>query len=85
MLGVPIILGIKPAGSNEWKGPIYNSAWGKTFSGGVILEKPDTLRITGCLLFICGAENWSRATEPPEGKALDLSDEVICNSIASEQ
>lgn len=84
MLGVPIVLGMKPAGANKWTGSIYNSAWGKTFSGGVSLEKPDTLRITGCLLgFLCGGENWSRATEPPVGKSLEETDQAICRSVGS--
>jgi uncharacterized protein (DUF2147 family) len=85
MMGVPIVLGMTQTGSNAWKGQIYNSAWGQTFSGGVTLEEPDTLRITGCLLFLCGGENWSRATEPAEGEVLELSDEAICNSVASER
>ena len=70
MLGVPIVLGMKPDGPNKWTGSIYMSAWGKIFSGGVSLEKADTMRITGCLVgFLCGGENWSRATEPAPGKA----------------
>jgi uncharacterized protein (DUF2147 family) len=86
MLGVPIVLGMKPAGPNKWTGAIYNSAWGKTFSGGLALEKPDTLRITGCLLgFLCGGENWSRATEPPVGKSLEETDQAICRSVRSER
>lgn len=85
MLGVPIVLGMKPSGPNKWSGSIYNSAWGKIFSGGVSLENPDTLRITGCLLFLCGGENWSRAADPAPGKVLDESDDAICKSVMTEQ
>ena len=85
MLGVPIVLGMNPAGHNKWAGSIYNSAWGKTFSGGVLLEKADTLRITGCLLrLICGGENWSRATEAASGKTLEVADQDICKSVMAE-
>jgi len=85
MLGVSIVLGMKPAGRNKWAGSIYNSAWGKIFSGGVSLEKADTLRITGCLLgLLCGGENWSHATEPASGKTLALADEDICKSVTAE-
>ncbi len=85
MLGVPIVLGMKPAGRNKWAGSIYNSAWGKIFSGGVSLEKADTLRITGCLLgLLCGGENWSHATEPASGTTLALADEDICKSVTAE-
>ena len=86
MLGVPIVLGMKPAGRNKWAGAIYNSAWGKIFSGGVSLEKADTLRITGCLLgLLCGGENWSRATEPAKGRVLERSEQAICKSVTAEE
>ena len=86
MLGVPIVLGMKQAGPNKWTGAIYNSAWGKNFSGGVTLEKPDSLRITGCLLgVLCGGENWSRATEPAKGRVLERSEQAICKSVTAEE
>jgi uncharacterized protein (DUF2147 family) len=85
MLGVPIVLGMKPDGPNKWTGSIYMSAWGKIFSGGVSLEKPDTLRINGCLLgFLCGGENWSRPTEPAVGKVLEQTDDAICKAVTAE-
>lgn len=79
MLGVPIILGMKPAGENKWSGSIYNSAFGQTISGSITLQSDDMLRITGCMLgFLCGGENWTRYDAPPA-----QTDDAICNQLAA--
>jgi uncharacterized protein (DUF2147 family) len=61
-LGLPILLAMKPTKPNRWEGSVYNAKNGKTYSASIILEKPDVLRIEGCLLtnFLCGGENWTR-------------------------
>jgi uncharacterized protein (DUF2147 family) len=82
MLGVPIILGMKPDGDNKWKGSIYNSAFGQTVSGDIALPKNDMLRINGCVLgFLCGGENWTRATEAVAAK-VSTKPVAICDSIS---
>ena len=82
MLGVPIILGMKSSGPNKWTGTIYNSAFGQTVSGGVDLPSDDTLRITGCVLgFLCGGENWTRATEVASTNN-SITPEAICKSAS---
>ena len=75
-LGMPILLGMKVSGTNQWAGQIYNSENGKTYSGGLTLITPDVLRVRGCVFFIlCGGENWTRAAlsagdkKLPEGAA----------------
>jgi hypothetical protein len=84
MLGVPIILAMKPSGSSKWSGSIYNSAFGQTVSGSIALNAPDKLRITGCVIgFLCGGEDWTRADgqptpdSPKEGSA----PEAVCKSV----
>jgi uncharacterized protein (DUF2147 family) len=53
---------MKAAGRNRWKGEIYNAKDGKTYSGGLELTGPNSLRIEGCVLgFLCGGETWTRA------------------------
>jgi uncharacterized protein (DUF2147 family) len=64
ILGLPIILGMKPAAGrpNRWEGEIYNGQEGKTYSGSITLISDNTLRIEGCVLgFLCGGQNWARA------------------------
>jgi uncharacterized protein (DUF2147 family) len=81
VLGMPILLGMKPDGPNRWAGSIYNSKNGKTYSGGISLLAPDVLRIRGCILgFLCGGENWSRV----ESAALEsrfTSDAAACSRL----
>lgn len=82
MLGVPIILGMKPKGETEWSGMIYNSAFGQTVPGTIALQPDDTLRITGCVLgFLCGGENWTRVE--PSAAAAATGKEAICNKISA--
>ena len=62
VIGLPILLDMKPAGPNRWEGEIYNANDGKTYTGRIALANENVLRIEGCVLgFLCGGENWSRA------------------------
>jgi uncharacterized protein (DUF2147 family) len=75
-LGMPIMLGMRKV-KEGWDGPIYNSENGKTYSGGLRMNKDGTLHIFGCVLFIlCGGEDWTRA-EPVAG-GLETDNEAIC-------
>ena len=66
VLGMPIILGMKPADGNKWEGKIYNTQDGRTYPANISLTGPDTLRVEGCLFgFLCGGENWSRVRAEP--------------------
>ena len=70
-LGMPILLGMKAGGANQWTGQIYNSENGKTYSGGLTLINPDVLRVRGCLFrILCGGENWTRVQLTAEDKKL---------------
>jgi uncharacterized protein (DUF2147 family) len=59
-VGVPVLIGMRPNGPNKWKGQLYNVDDGKTYTGNLIELGPDSIRIEGCALFICGGENLSR-------------------------
>jgi uncharacterized protein (DUF2147 family) len=62
VIGMPILLDMKPAGANRWEGEIYNANDGKVYSGSIALSNDNVLRIEGCVLgFLCGGQNWSRA------------------------
>jgi len=76
ILGMPILLAMKPDGPNRWAGSIYNSENGKTYSGSISLLDSGVLRIRGCILgFLCGGENWTRAEPAPN----QVPDARICS------
>ena len=59
-VGVPVLMGMRLSGPNKWTGRLYNVDDGKTYTGNLIEVGPDTIRIEGCALFICGGENLTR-------------------------
>jgi len=70
-LGMPILLNMQPSANNpgRYDGEVYNAQNGKTYTSHISLTEPNTLRIEGCVLgFLCGGQNWTRAT-PPEPAA----------------
>jgi uncharacterized protein (DUF2147 family) len=78
-LGMPIMLGMRKV-KEGWEGGIYNSKNGKTYSGGVRMNKDGTLRIFGCVLFIlCGGEDWTKTQAMVGG--LEETLEATCARI----
>ena len=64
-LGMPILLGMKPASAGKWEGEIYNSENGKTYKASISLRDENTLQVQGCVLSVlCGGENWTRFEDP---------------------
>jgi uncharacterized protein (DUF2147 family) len=62
LLGVPIVLGMKPNGPGQWSGEVYNAEDGKTYSGSFTLTGPNTADLKGCVLSIlCKSQTWTRA------------------------
>lgn len=63
IVGVTILLGMKPTGEHRWNGDVYNPENGKTYVSHMILMDTNVLRIEGCILggLICGGEHWARA------------------------
>jgi uncharacterized protein (DUF2147 family) len=43
LLGVPIVLAMKPSGTGQWGGQVYNASDGKTYSGSFTLSGPECL------------------------------------------
>jgi uncharacterized protein (DUF2147 family) len=66
VLGMPILLAMKPSAPNEWSGHVYNAENGKTYIARISLIEEDVLKITGCVMggLFCGGENWTRV--PPD-------------------
>jgi uncharacterized protein (DUF2147 family) len=63
LLGVPIVLGMRPSGvPNQWSGQVYNASDGKTYSGSFTLTSPNTVDLKGCVLgILCKSQTWTRA------------------------
>ena len=61
IMGVQLLLGMKPASDGRWAGDVYNPENGKTYASRMWLKSDDTLRIEGCVLgFLCGGQDSTR-------------------------
>jgi uncharacterized protein (DUF2147 family) len=62
LLGVQIVLGLKPSNPDQWKGEVYNAKDGNTYTGFFTITGPDTAELKGCAFgFICKSQIWTRA------------------------
>jgi len=70
MVGVAILLGMKPVDDDRWEGNVYNPRDGKTYTSKIRMLPSGQLEIKGCVLgFLCGGENWTRLEQDPPGTA----------------
>jgi uncharacterized protein (DUF2147 family) len=62
MIGVQIVIDMKPDTADRWKGEVYNVEDGKTYSGSITLLNTTTLNLQGCALagLICKTQTWTR-------------------------
>jgi uncharacterized protein (DUF2147 family) len=62
LLGVQIVLGLKPSGTpDQWKGEVYNAKDGNTYTGFFTMTGTDTAELKGCAFgFICKSQTWTR-------------------------
>jgi uncharacterized protein (DUF2147 family) len=60
LIGTEVLIAMRPNGPGKWSGTLYNAEDGKTYSGNLIELGPDTVRVEGCWLGICGGENLTR-------------------------
>lgn len=51
LLGLSILIGMKPAGDGLWQGAIYNPDDGKTYSA-TVSHNGDTMKVKGCVASI---------------------------------
>ena len=50
MVGVPIVLDMKPNGPGKWSGEVYNTGDGKTYNGSITERDANAIRLEGCRL-----------------------------------
>lgn len=62
LLGVQIVLGMKPAGADKWTGQVYNAEDGKTYSGNLTMTGAGSLSLQGCALggLVCKSQTWTK-------------------------
>ena len=62
LIGVQIVLGMKPAGAGKWTGQVYNAEDGKTYSGNLTFSGGDSLQLQGCALggLMCKGQTWTK-------------------------
>ena len=60
LVGLPILRGLTRAGGT-WKGRVYDPKTGRDYRSVVQLESSGTLKVTGCVAFICQSQYWTRA------------------------
>jgi uncharacterized protein (DUF2147 family) len=62
LIGVQIVLGMKPAGDGRWTGQVYNAEDGKTYSGNLTFPGGSSLQLQGCALggLVCKSQTWTK-------------------------
>jgi uncharacterized protein (DUF2147 family) len=62
LLGVQIVLGMKPSGADKWTGQVYNAEDGKTYSGNLTFSGGNSLQLQGCALggMLCKGQTWTK-------------------------
>lgn len=62
LMGVPIVIGMKPSGTDKWAGQVYNAEDGKTYTGYITMRGANALKLEGCALggLVCKAQTWTR-------------------------
>jgi uncharacterized protein (DUF2147 family) len=62
LLGIPIVLNMKPSGGDKWEGQVYNAEDGNTYSGSFTMTGANSAELKGCVMggLICKAQSWTR-------------------------
>lgn len=60
ILGMPILAGFSDAGK-DWRGRIYDPRNGKTYKSIVSRNGDGTLKVQGCIAFLCQTQTWKPA------------------------
>ena len=60
VIGLTILNGLSPEGDDRWSGTIYNPDDGNTYDSDVMLVNGQTLRVKGCVAFVCKTKKFTR-------------------------
>ena len=60
IVGLQVLSGFKP-GTNQWEGgQAYDPKKGSSYRSSLRLNRDGSLRITGCVLFVCQSVRWTK-------------------------
>jgi uncharacterized protein (DUF2147 family) len=60
LMGLAVLIGMKPAGEGKWQGAIYNPDDGNTYKASIKVNG-DTLKVQGCVIgILCKSNNFVR-------------------------
>jgi uncharacterized protein (DUF2147 family) len=62
LLGVPVLIDMKPSGKERWQGQVYSAKSGYTYAATIALKNADVLRVDGCVFggLFCNSQAWTR-------------------------
>jgi uncharacterized protein (DUF2147 family) len=71
LLGLAVLIDMKPTKKERWDGQVYNPKSGNTYASNMTLKSADVLRVEGCVLggFFCGGQTWTRANKTPHDRS----------------
>ena len=62
LLGLQVVHGLAPNGSDTWSGQIYNADDGHTYQANLKVQGANAARVEGCVLkILCKGQTWKRA------------------------
>jgi uncharacterized protein (DUF2147 family) len=59
-LGLPVLTGFDGSGGSWKNGRAYDPESGKSYKSYLELQPDGSLKVTGCVLFICESKRWTR-------------------------
>ena len=60
-VGLPVLTGFEGAGGSWKNGRAYDPESGKSYKSYLELQRDGSLKVTGCVLFICKSKRWTRS------------------------
>jgi uncharacterized protein (DUF2147 family) len=60
ILGLPVLTGFEGSGGSWKNGRAYDPESGKSYKAYLELQPDGSLKVTGCVLFICESRRWTR-------------------------
>jgi uncharacterized protein (DUF2147 family) len=66
LLGLPVLIDMRPTRKERWEGQVYSAKSGYTYAATMALKSADVLRVEGCVLagLSCSGQNWTRDKDP---------------------
>ena len=63
LIGIPIVLSMKPNGADVWQGQVYNAEDGGTYTGSFTVTGANSAELKGCVMggLICKSQTWTRS------------------------